>query len=105
VGLGLDFGVPATDFFASLTAANATSGGISGTLDLTDAQVDALKKWHLFVQLNTVRGTDGSLWGWFQPSGAGALKFPDRPGQPLSGAAAVAAPRTNAPGANARSGR
>jgi hypothetical protein len=105
VGLGLDFGVPATDFFANLTAASATAGGISGTLNLTDAQVDALKKWRLFVQLNTARGSDGSLWGWFQPSGAGALKFPDRPGQPLSGAALVAAPRTNAPRTTARSGR
>jgi hypothetical protein len=89
LGVGLDFGIPATDFFGNLTASGGTSGTVSGSITLTPAQVDALKKWRLFVELYSVRGADGSLWGWFQPSGPGALKFPDRPGQPRSAVAGL----------------
>jgi hypothetical protein len=81
LGVGLDFGVPATEFFANLQATTGTSGTISGSVTLTPAQIAALNKRQLFLELYSVRGTDGSLWGWFQP-----------------------APRTNAPN-TARSGR
>ena len=79
LGLGLDFGIPATVFFANLTATGAQTGTISGTITLTTAQVAALNKRQLFLQLNSVKGTDGSLWGWFEPvdnasSKAGAKK-------------------------------
>lgn len=87
LGIGLDFGIPATEFFGNLTASGGTSGTISGSINLTPAQVDGLRKWSLFVELYSVRGTDGSLWGWFQPSGPGALKFPDRAGQPRNATA------------------
>ena len=70
LGLGLDFGIPATTFFANLTATPAQSGAISGTLTLTAAQIAALNKRQLFLQLNSVKGTDGSLWGWFEPAPA-----------------------------------
>jgi hypothetical protein len=67
LGIGLDYGVPATEFFANLMASGTTSGTISGGVTLTPAQVAALNRRQLFLQLNSVRGTDGSLWGWFAP--------------------------------------
>ena len=74
LGLGLDFGVPATDFFTTLTPTGAEAGSIAGTVSLTPAQVAALNKRQLFLELYTVKGTDGSLWGWFQPAKAVSSK-------------------------------
>ncbi len=74
LGLGLDFGIPATEFFANLTATPAQSGTISGSVTLTPAQVAGLNRRQLFLQLNSVKGTDGSLWGWFEPAKAAAAK-------------------------------
>lgn len=74
LGIGLDFGVPATEFFATLTPSSAASGSISGTITLTPAQVAALNKRQLFLQLSSVKGTDGSLWGWFEPANAAPSK-------------------------------
>lgn len=68
LGIGLDFGVPATEFFATLTPSAATSGSLNGVITLTPAQVTALNNRQLFLQLNSVRGVDGSLWGWFEPA-------------------------------------
>jgi len=68
LGVGLDFGVPATVFFASLTPSSASEGSISGTVTLTPAQVSALNRRQLFLQLNSAKGADGSLWGWFEPA-------------------------------------
>jgi len=76
LGLGLDFGIPATEFFANLTATPGQSGTISGTLTLTPAQAAALNKRQLFLELYSVKGTDGSLWGWFEPVKAMAAKAP-----------------------------
>jgi len=67
LGLGLDFGIPATVFFANLTASGAQAGTISGSVTLTPAQVAGLNKRQLFLQLSSVKGADGSLWGWFVP--------------------------------------
>jgi hypothetical protein len=72
LGLGLDFGVPATDFFTTLTPTGAEAGTIAGAVSLTPAQVAALNKRQLFLELYTVKGTDGSLWGWFEPARAAA---------------------------------
>jgi hypothetical protein len=74
LGLGLDFGVPATAFFATLTPSSAEAGSITGTVSLTPAQVAALNKRQLFLELYTVKGSDGSLWGWFQPAKAVSAK-------------------------------
>lgn len=74
LGIGLDFGVPATDFFATLTPTAAEAGSLSGTVTLTPAQAAALNKRQLFLELYTVKGTDGSLWGWFEPAKAAASK-------------------------------
>jgi len=66
--------VPATAFFATLTPSSAEAGSITGTVSLTPAQVAALNKRQLFLELYTVKGTDGSLWGWFQPAKAVSAK-------------------------------
>lgn len=46
----------------------AASGKLSGSVDLTPEQVEALKQGKLYVELHTAKGVppDGStLWGWF----------------------------------------
>ena len=41
-----------------------TSGTISGSFDLTPAQVDALKQGKLYIQINSESAPDGHLLGW-----------------------------------------
>jgi hypothetical protein len=51
-----------------LTVTQGASGKLSGAVDLTPEQVEALKQGKLYVQLHTGKGVppDGStLWGWF----------------------------------------
>jgi CHRD domain len=50
--------------FANLDATAATSGTITGSVDLTAAQVDDLEKGRLYVQLHSEKAPDGNLWGW-----------------------------------------
>jgi len=50
-----------------LTVTQAASGKLSGSIDLTAEQLEALKQGKLYVQLHTGKGVppDGStLWGW-----------------------------------------
>jgi hypothetical protein len=73
LGVGLDFAVPATEFFATLAATSGTTGTVTGTVTLTPTQMAALNRNSLFLRLDSVRGTEGSLWGWFErvPAGRG----------------------------------
>jgi hypothetical protein len=51
-----------------LTISKAASGTLSGAVDLTPAQVEALRQGKLYIQLHSEKGSppDGSnLWGWF----------------------------------------
>ncbi len=50
-----------------LTATAATSGTISGTLELTKSQIDDLAAGRLYLQLHSEKAPDGNLWGWFFP--------------------------------------
>jgi len=50
--------------FADLTATAAASGEISGSVELTAAQVEDLEKGRLYVQLHSEKAPDGNLWGW-----------------------------------------
>ena len=52
-----------------LSASKDTSGTISGSVDLTEAQVTDLEKGRLYVQLHSERAPDGNLWGWLMPDG------------------------------------
>jgi hypothetical protein len=47
-----------------LTATAATSGSISGSIELTKEQVDDLAAGRLYVQLHSQKAPDGNLWGW-----------------------------------------
>ena len=53
-----------------LTATPATSGTISGSVELTKAQVDDLAAGRLYVQLHSEKAPDGNLWGWLLSSEA-----------------------------------
>jgi CHRD domain len=50
-----------------LQATKATSGTISGTLDLTPQQLQDLQNSRLYVQLHSEKAPDGNLWGWLMP--------------------------------------
>lgn len=50
-----------------LTVAKATSGAVTGTLTLTPAQIDDLRKGMFYVQIHSTGAPDGNLWGWLLP--------------------------------------
>lgn len=47
-----------------LTVAKATSGTITGRIELTPSQVADLADGRLYVQLHSEKAPDGNLWGW-----------------------------------------
>jgi hypothetical protein len=47
-----------------LTVSKGTSGTITGSVDLTPQQVDALKKGRLYIQLHSEGAPNGHLMGW-----------------------------------------
>ncbi len=47
-----------------LTATAATSGTISGSIELTKEQIGDLGAGRLYVQLHSEKAPDGNLWGW-----------------------------------------
>ena len=49
---------------SDLTVPKATSGAITGSIDLTAPQVESLRKGKLYVQLHSERAPEGVLWGW-----------------------------------------
>ena len=53
-----------------LTASAATSGTISGSVELTKTQLDDLAAGRLYVQLHSEKAPEGNLWGWLLPSEA-----------------------------------
>jgi hypothetical protein len=51
-----------------LTVSKGATGTLSGSVDLTAPQVEALRQGKLYIQLHSEKGVapDGSnLWGWF----------------------------------------
>ena len=51
----------------TVTKADAASGTIGGSFDLTALQVADLEKGRLYVQLHSEKAPDGNLWGWLLP--------------------------------------
>jgi hypothetical protein len=47
-----------------LTVTKAMSGSISGSVDLTPAEVEALRKGMIYVQVHSEGAPDGNLRGW-----------------------------------------
>ena len=70
VGVGITTGAR-LDLVYDLTITKAaqstppgTSGTIAGSIDLTPAHVDALKKGKLYIQINSESAPNGHLLGW-----------------------------------------
>ena len=47
-----------------LTISKATSGTITGSIELNPQQLTSLRKGGLYVQIYSEKATDGVLWGW-----------------------------------------
>jgi hypothetical protein len=63
--MGLAMGVPGATI-GELNATRAAKGEISGSVKLNSAQIAALRKGALYIQLDSVKGTDGNSWAWLQ---------------------------------------
>ena len=48
-----------------LTIAKATSGTITGSVDLTPPQIENFKKGGLYLEIHSEKAPEGVLWGWF----------------------------------------
>lgn len=48
----------------NLNVSTGTTGVISGTFDLTTAQVQELSQGRYYVQLHSEKAPEGNLWGW-----------------------------------------
>ena len=51
-----------------LITSTAVNGSISGVFDLTPAQLEALRRGRLYVQLHSEKAPDGNVWGWLLAS-------------------------------------
>ena len=60
---GLATGVRGTAFY-ELTVSAATSGEVSGSLDLTEDQIESLRDGRLYIQIHSEIAPEGNLWGW-----------------------------------------
>ncbi len=58
------------DAFAELKLSSGTSGTITGAIDLTPQQVQALEKSSVYIQLHSEKAPEGNLWGWLLPQEA-----------------------------------
>src|SRR5215471_12666711 len=60
---GLTTGVRGSPFL-DLTVTKAPKGTISGSFDLSAEQVQYLKQGKLYIQIDSEKAPDGTLWGW-----------------------------------------
>jgi hypothetical protein len=60
---GAATGVPGAAI-QDLTVSKAMGGAISGSVDLTAPQVEALRKGLVYVVVDSTGAPDGNLWGW-----------------------------------------
>ena len=47
-----------------LTVTAATSGSVTGSIELTNEQIDDLAAGRLYIQVHSQKAPDGNLWGW-----------------------------------------
>ena len=50
-----------------LVVSEGTSGNITGSIDLTPAQIADLEKGRFYVQIQSEKAPEGNLWGWLMP--------------------------------------
>jgi hypothetical protein len=60
---GLATGVRGSPFL-DLAVTKAAKGTISGSFDLTPEQVQYVKQGKLYIQIQSEKAPDGTLWGW-----------------------------------------
>jgi len=63
--MGLAMGVPGP-VIAELSVAHEVKGAISAKIALSPAQIAALRANSVYVQLDSVKAPDGTLWGWLE---------------------------------------
>jgi CHRD domain len=59
-------GMPGTKI-ADLTVTQAASGTVSGNITLTAKQVTAFRTGKLYIQIDSQKAPDGTVWGWLLP--------------------------------------
>lgn len=47
-----------------LMVSNATSGNVTGTVELTPSELEDLRNAKLYVQIDSEKAPEGNLWGW-----------------------------------------
>jgi hypothetical protein len=47
-----------------LTVTKATSGTVTGSIDLTPAQLQSLRKGGVYLEIFSEKAPEGNLWGW-----------------------------------------
>jgi hypothetical protein len=67
--MSLAMGVPGA-VIGDLHATAAYDGEISGSTKLSAAQVTALKRGTLYIELDSAKAPDGNSWGWLEDPGA-----------------------------------
>jgi hypothetical protein len=64
---GPGIGVPGPALL-DLQFAGQSEGTFQGSFTLSAAQLAALKRGHVYVQINSQKAPDGNLWGWLLPA-------------------------------------
>jgi hypothetical protein len=47
-----------------LMISNATSGTVTGTVELTPSELEDLRNAKFYVQVDSEKAPEGNLWGW-----------------------------------------
>jgi hypothetical protein len=63
--IGLAMGVPGP-VIGELRVRNEISGTVTGRLRLSPEQLAALGRSAIYIQINSVKAPDGSIWGWLE---------------------------------------
>jgi hypothetical protein len=63
---GPGIGVPGPAIL-DLQFSGQSDGTVTGTVSLSTSQLAALKRGHVYVQINSQKAPDGNLWGWLLP--------------------------------------
>jgi hypothetical protein len=63
--MGLAMGVPGA-VIGTLTVPHEVAGAISGTVTLSAEQLTALRRSSVYVQIESAKAPDGTLWAWLE---------------------------------------
>jgi len=63
---GTGIGIPGPAIL-ELKLNGQNDGSLSGSFTLNARQLAALKRGHVYVQINSQKAPDGNLWGWLLP--------------------------------------